>query len=46
MDFPAIFDIVKSIDFDGWLMAELDETQKTARESAAISREYMRRYVG
>lgn len=46
VDFPAIFDIVKSVDFSGWLMAELDETQKTAHESAVLSREYMRKYVG
>ncbi len=46
VNFPAIFDIVKSIDFDGWLMAELDETKTTGHQSAAISREYLRKYVG
>jgi inosose dehydratase len=43
VDFPAILQILKEADFSGWLIVETDVTQlPTARESAIISREYLR----
>jgi inosose dehydratase len=43
VDFPTIFDILRSASFQGWLIAETDVTQKpTALESATISRNYLR----
>ena len=43
VDFPAIFDILRSAGFDGWLIAETDVTQKpTPLDSATISRRYLR----
>lgn len=39
VDFPAIFDILKDAGFRGWVIVEIDVTQKpTALESAIISR--------
>lgn len=43
VDFPAILADLEARDFDGWLIVETDVTQKpTARESATISRDYLR----
>jgi inosose dehydratase len=43
VDFPAILDILRGVDFSGWLIVETDVTQKpSALESATISREYLR----
>jgi len=46
VDFPAIFEIIKGIDFTGWLMAELDETKRTARDSAEIAMRYLKKHWG
>jgi len=46
VDFPAIFQIIKDVGFSGWLMAELDETKRTARESAEISMRYLKAHLG
>jgi inosose dehydratase len=45
IDFPAIFEIVREAGFSGWLMAELDETKRTARESAEISMHYLKGHL-
>ena len=46
VDFPSIFEILNGITYPAWLMAELDETRRTPRESAEISRRYLRKHVG
>ncbi|MHB8647298.1 MAG: sugar phosphate isomerase/epimerase family protein [Thermomicrobiales bacterium] len=43
VDFPAIFDSLRAANFSGWVIAETDRTEKpTARESATVSRDYLR----
>ena len=43
VDFPAIFDSLRTAGFQGWIIAETDVTQKpTALESATISRNYLK----
>lgn len=43
VDFPAIFQILRAVDFAGWLIAETDRTRRaTALESATVSRAYLR----
>jgi inosose dehydratase len=42
IDFPAIFEILRAQDFNGWMLSETDVTQKDSPlESARISREYL-----
>jgi inosose dehydratase len=43
VDFPAIFAILRDVDFSGWVIAETDVTQKpTALDSVTMSRAYLR----
>jgi inosose dehydratase len=43
IDFPAVFDILWGVNFQGWLITETDVTQKaTPLESVTISREYLK----
>lgn len=43
IDFPAIFNILKDARFKGWIIVEIDVTQKaTALESAITSRNYLK----
>src|SRR5690606_26082251 len=43
VDFPAIVDLLRQRDFNGWLIVETDVTQQpTALQSAQISRDYLR----
>ncbi|PZR84763.1 MAG: hypothetical protein DLM67_27120 [Candidatus Nephthysia bennettiae] len=43
VDFPAILKILRDAAFVGWVIAETDRTEKaTARESATVSRDYLR----
>ncbi len=43
VDFPAIFAILRDVDFSGWVITETDVTQKpTALESVTVSRAYLR----
>jgi inosose dehydratase len=43
VDFPAIIDLLRQQDFDGWLIVETDVTQQpTALQSAQMSRDYLR----
>jgi inosose dehydratase len=47
VDFPALLDLLRSIDFTGWLITETDVTQKaSALESVTVSRNYLRRMIG
>jgi inosose dehydratase len=42
VDFPAMFDILSKVGFDGWVIVETDVTTKSsALESATISRKYL-----
>ncbi len=45
VDLPGVFDALKAVGFEGWAVVELDEVPDEARsprESAEISREYLR----
>jgi inosose dehydratase len=43
VDFPAIFAILRDVDFSGWVITETDVTQQpTALESVTMSRAYLR----
>ncbi len=43
IDFPAMLEILRAVDYDGWLVVETDVTQlPTAEESAIVSRNYLR----
>ena len=43
VDFPAIFKVLASANYAGWIIVETDVTQKaTALESAVISRRYLK----
>lgn len=43
IDFPAVLDILRGANFQGWLITETDVTQKSsALESVAISRNYLK----
>lgn len=44
VDFPKIFEILRSVHYDGYLCAELDRTRFTHKESAAISMKYLREH--
>ena len=41
VNFPEIFRILKSVNYDGYLCAELDSTRTTHKHSAAISMKYL-----
>jgi len=41
VDFPAIMAVLKKNNWDGWLDVELDSTDTTCQESAAVSKKYM-----
>jgi len=45
VDFPAIIEVVKSADIE-WYVVEQDRTDKTPKESMAISREYLGTKLG
>jgi len=45
VDFPAVIEVVKSADIE-WYVVEQDRTNKTPKESMAISREYLRTKLG
>jgi inosose dehydratase len=43
VDFPAVFELLSSVNFSGWLIVETDVTQRpTALESAEVSRAYLK----
>ena len=41
VDFPGVFRVLKSVNYGGYLCAELDKTRYTNKESAAISLKYL-----
>ena len=42
VDFPKIFEILKSVNYDGYLCAELDYTEFGNKESAMMNMKYLR----
>jgi inosose dehydratase len=43
VDFAAIFDILRAVDYAGWIVVEIDRTTKaSALESSTISRNYLK----
>ena len=42
MDFPAIFKILASVNYDGYLTCELDSSRFGNKESAAMSMKYLK----
>ena len=46
IDFQRLLPILERASFDGWLMAELDETKRPALESARLSRQYIEGRLG
>jgi inosose dehydratase len=41
IDFRRLVAILDRVDYSGWLMAELDEAKRPAREAAALSKHYI-----
>ena len=42
IDFPAMFAELEAVDYDGWVVVEIDETpRESALESFRVSREYL-----
>lgn len=49
IDMGALFDILESVDFHGWVMVELDDTPqrpRPPREAALMSRRYLGKLLG
>jgi len=46
IDFPRVLAILDRAAYDGWLMAELDEAKRPARESAALAKGYLEQTLG
>jgi inosose dehydratase len=46
IDFRPLLPILDRAGYAGWLMAELDEAQRPAREAARLSRDYLERTLG
>lgn len=45
IDFPAVLDVLKNHSYEGWISIELDTTERTPKESAAISKAYMEKVL-
>ena len=46
IDFRPLLPILDRVDYSGWLMAELDEAKRPAREAARLSRDYLEHTLG
>jgi inosose dehydratase len=46
IDFRRLLPILDAVNYSGWLMAELDEAKRPAREAAALSRHYIELTLG
>lgn len=46
IDFPGVIDVLKKAGYDGYLCVELDHTRYGNRESAVMSRKYIREKLG
>jgi inosose dehydratase len=46
IDHRPLLDILDRVDYDGWLMAELDEARRPARDAAQLSKTYIEGTLG
>jgi sugar phosphate isomerase/epimerase len=46
IDLRPLLPILERVSYAGWLMAELDEATRPAREAAQLSRDYLVRTLG
>ena len=46
IDFRPLLPILDRVNYSGWLMAELDQTKRTGRESAALAKRYLTETLG
>lgn len=46
IDFRRLVPILERVNYSGWLMAELDQAQRPAREAAALSKHYIEQTLG
>jgi inosose dehydratase len=46
IDFRPLVPILEQVNYSGWLMAELDEAHRPAREAAALSKRYIEQVLG
>jgi inosose dehydratase len=46
IDFRPLLPILERVGYQGWLMAELDEARRPAREAAALSKQYLEQTLG
>jgi inosose dehydratase len=42
LDFPALFEVLRTANYDGWISVELDVAYRPRPESAKLSRDYIR----
>lgn len=42
VDFPSVLETLRAAGYRGWITVELDEPKKSAKESAAISKKYLK----
>ena len=46
VDFPAVIELLRSLDYQGWLTVEIDKSTSTPYNSLRICREYMEQRLG
>lgn len=46
IDLPALFEVLKSADYDGWITVELDQSTRGPLESLRINRDYLVNRLG
>lgn len=46
VDFEAVIDLLRSIDYDGWLTVEIDRSTSTPKQSLEICRDYLENVLG
>jgi len=46
IDFRPLVPILERVDYAGWLMVELDEASRPARDAAALSKQYLEQTLG
>lgn len=46
IDFRRLVPILDRVNYSGWLMAELDQAKRPARDAAALSKHYIEQTLG
>src|SRR5205823_1964544 len=46
IDLAPLLPILNRVNYSGWLMAELDQSRRTGRESAALAKQYLETRLG